>query len=180
MKRILCASVFVLAAILGAIGCNGDVNGVPIVISGGALTEQGSKAVLRLSESKPNPACGTEEPSDVEVVITLDALRTGKFTIGKDASAVAKTTDKICKVAFVLNSPATHGEVDVTELDAASATGTYDLDFDAGEVNGGFDVKACELAASKSLSAPDCDDVDHNGEPGDQRESSGGGCGGGD
>jgi hypothetical protein len=171
MKRLIAIS----AVLLGALGCNGDVNGVPVLISGGALSEQGNTAVLRLSESKPEPACGTEEPGDVEVVITLDALRTGKFTIGKDAKAVAKTTDKICKVALVLNSPATSGDVDVTELDANAARGTYRLSFDNGEVNGGFDVKACELPAGKNLEEPDCDDVDHNGEPGDQSSGGGGG-----
>jgi hypothetical protein len=173
MKSLISAAI----AVVAVSGCNGDVNGVPVLIAGGALTEQGKQAVLRLSEVKANPSCGTEEPGDVEVVITLDALRTGKFTIGKDASAVAKTTDRVCKVALVLNSEAKSGDIDVDELDANAASGTYRLKFDGGEVNGGFDVKACALAADQALDKPDCDDVDKNGEPGDQSESSGGGGG---
>jgi len=123
-----------------------------------------------------------EEPNDVELVIAL--ARTGGVDAGDYAVAVAgertakvhlKLTDRVC--GSRRDSVARQGTVHVDEFEVAAAfaqaSGTYQLVFDDGELKGSFAAAGCEVAADQDFDQPDCDDVDHDGEPGG--ESSGGG-----
>ena len=176
------ALTLVLAAALAA-GCNGIVGGLPVEVSGGSVTlsADGKTAVVRLSESTTRPACGTEEPRDVEIVMNVPA-ETGDFTIGKDASADLRLTDKFCSGGShddVAKSGVIHVNALKQEPGFANASGRYELVFAQGDLKGEFSANGCTLAADKNLDEPDCDDVDHDGVPGGELQG-GGGCGGGD
>ncbi len=171
-----------LPALLALSACNGIVGAVPVEVSGGTLTASGDahRAVLRLSEARSAPGCGVEEPSDVEVVISLanDAgIDPGVYDItggARSADARLTLTDKSC--AALRDDAATSGAVHVNTIDLhARATGSYDLVFDTGELSGRFDAGACVLAGGGDVDVADCDDVDHDGEPGGT--SGGGGDG---
>lgn len=174
-----------LAVVAGSAGCNGIVGGVPVEVSGGTVSvaADGQTAVLRLSEQKPAPACNTEEPGDVELVIRLASAAAGDFTIGKDASAHFRLTNTTCDESShddVAKSGAVH--VDRFTKDGSalvSAAGSYDVVFDQGELKGKFNAGGCVVRADQDVDAPDCDDVDGDGEPGGVRHDTGGGGGGG-